>query len=74
MQRKQRPTGFELRDAFEEELKGLETRCGACGRAGVIGKDLSVVYSESNSPWGRNYSVWAICEKCKEVYPQKPKK
>jgi len=52
-----RAIGFELRDAFEQQLKGLETRCRECHKLGLIGKDLHVVYTESDTLFGRDYSV-----------------
>ena len=66
--------GFALRDAYEKELKGYKTWCGGCGKSGIIGEDFTVVYSETDVPYGRIYSVWGICEQCKKDYPNIKKK
>ncbi len=61
-----KPYGFILRDAFETALKGFKTWCGDCGKSGVIGEDFHIVYSETDTSFGRTYSVWGVCEQCQE--------
>ena len=64
MVEKKQLRGHSLRDAFEDELKEFATSCANCHKSGVVGKNLHIVYSESDTPFGRTYSVWAICEPC----------
>lgn len=64
------PNGFVLRNAFEKEMRGKKSWCAICGKPGVVGQDLSTVYTETDMPVGRTYSVWAICEECEKKYPE----
>jgi hypothetical protein len=63
--------GHILRDAFEQVNKGCKTFCGGCGKQGIIGEDCHIVYSETSTPFGTNYSVWGICGQCEKEYPRK---
>lgn len=61
-----RPLGFGIRDAFEEVVKGQSKRCRDCGKSGVIGDTMHIVFSEYDSPYGREYSVKGLCNDCEK--------
>lgn len=64
MHKEKKLPGHVIRDALEQANKGERWFCEKCGRSGIVGKDLQVVYTE-HSPaltFGRNYTVWGVCQ------------
>ena len=64
---KRRSRGFLLRDAFAQDLRGMEWHCKECHKPGVLGKDLYVAYMQADTLIGRDYSVWALCKQCQDL-------
>ena len=71
---KNKMSGFEIRDELEQQFEGLERVCRECGKSGVIGKHLHVVYTESDMPFEHTCHWWYICESCQMVYGRAKKK